>query len=200
LIVYSQIHRLQVKSGYQSIRWHNSSSAIYLRSAYVTQFLVQRISGMHSALWDTFGSMIHCLNLLRDISTSKVHWLDSSGTMTEMTHSNEKKLKPSINCCWSYYSLQRLSFATTVCSLIILEIRSRMHNAKIYCISLILYLLLTNSKIAGNTTFNIVTQSFQFTSSRYKVKNPFNQAVIPVKYRQFFLGCSWHDCTLQSSI
>ena len=31
---------------------------------YVTQFLVQRTSGMHRALWDTFGSIIHCLKIM----------------------------------------------------------------------------------------------------------------------------------------
>jgi hypothetical protein len=37
---------------------------IDLRSAYVTQFLIQTTSGMHSALWDTFGSITHCLKIV----------------------------------------------------------------------------------------------------------------------------------------
>jgi hypothetical protein len=36
--------------------------SIDLRSAYVTHFLIQRASGMHSALWDSFGSTLLKVN------------------------------------------------------------------------------------------------------------------------------------------
>ena len=38
--------------------------SIDLRSTYVTQFLTQKTSGMYIALWDTFGSIIHCLKIM----------------------------------------------------------------------------------------------------------------------------------------
>jgi hypothetical protein len=36
---------------------------IKLICAYVMQFLILRTSEMHSALWDTRRSIIHCLNI-----------------------------------------------------------------------------------------------------------------------------------------
>ena len=60
------------------------------------------------------------------------------------------------------------------------------------------HFILTNLEITGNTTFNVVTYSFQFTSSRNQMKNPFNKAVIPVKYGKFFFCCSCHDCILHT--